>query len=201
MERERALCGAKEIGNDVYKGIQIAFAEHRGRSGATGCGSRFETMDTERDPATASRLARRNDRHDADIIGIIGPVFSTFHLRGCGSRRTYGANPPWSPPPPTRMALRQRASTCSRPIPISRTADGRWPGLRSDHLGIPATLAVLAPVGCPRPSAWERPSWSEAHLRSERRILATEWYPRGNSADLSQQLTNIRRAVHAWRPC
>lgn len=178
--------GAKEIGNDVYKGIQIAFEEHKADP-ARRVRVELETMDTDRDPATASRLAREMTAN-VDIIGIIGPVFSSTTSAVADLANSHRI--PLVTPTANSNGLAATGEYVFQANPDFESRGRAMARFAVITQGF-QRLAVLAPSDAPGRLLAEA-FMSEA-LSLGGRIVATEWYQKGTT-DLSQQLTNIRHA-------
>lgn len=178
--------GAKEIGNDVYKGIQIAFDEHAADP-TRRVRVELETMDTNRDPATASRLASEMTAN-ADIIGIIGPVFSTTTSAAAGIANAHRI--PLVTPTANSNGIAATGEYVFQANPDFESRGRAMARFAVRNQGF-QRLAVLAPSDPPGRL------FAEGFIREALvlggRVVATEWYPKGTT-DLSQELTNIRRA-------
>ena len=63
----------KQLGNEILDGIKFALTEYSKNAPVK---VTLEVMDTKRDPVTANEVIK-GFGEDADIIGVIGPVFSS----------------------------------------------------------------------------------------------------------------------------
>jgi len=176
----------KEIGREVYEGVQFAIEEFQKIHPVT-VKIRVEMKDTDRDPLVAARVAQEFTS-DPDIIGLVGPVFSniassiaeyvnergvpmltpTANTNGIASAGPYifQANPDYE----------NRGRAIARYAMIDR-------GLRK--------FGILAPS-----DTYGR-FMAEAFVSEVNRlggkVVASEWYARG-TPDLKAQLFNIRKA-------
>jgi branched-chain amino acid transport system substrate-binding protein len=177
----------KEIGNDVYNGIEFAVDQyasdptHRVRVG-------LEVRDTERDPVRAGQLVRELAR-DPEIVGIVGPVFSLSSTSAAETAQVAGI--PLMTPTATANAI-----AAIGPYVFQANPDFSMRGRAMARYAVEARgfarLAVLAPNDS------RGRSMADAFIREATalgaRVIGTEWYTRGTS-DLKSQLRALRHAA------
>ncbi len=176
----------KEIGTEVFDGIQFALEEND-KDPTAGVRVALEARDTERD----SRLAVKGVEELAampDVIGIIGPVFSTMAVTAAGSasdRRIPLISP----------TANANGIAAAGPWVFQANPDYDLRGRAMAKFAVEVkgfrTLAVLAP-GDTYAKYMAEGFVAEA-TRLGAKVLATVWYQRG-AQDLKPQLAEIRRA-------
>jgi ABC-type branched-subunit amino acid transport system substrate-binding protein len=176
----------KEIGNEVYEGILIAFDQFS-REPNNRVRVALETRDTNRDTAVTSQELQELAA-DNDVIGILGPVFSAPTLvaaRGANTHRI-----PLVSPTANTNGIAAAGSYAFQANP-DYEARGRAMARYAVMVRKCTTLAVLAP------SDSYGKYLAEGFLKGAQdlgaRVVATEWYQKGNPI-LRSQMGNIRRA-------
>ncbi|MFN0157836.1 MAG: ABC transporter substrate-binding protein [Bacteroidota bacterium] len=177
----------REIGNDVYNGMLLALEEYQAGSSRRVRVS-METRDTERDPMLASRYAQEL-AEDMDVIAIVGPVFSQTTLAAIGPANARGV--PLITPTANSNGIAVSGSYIFQANPDYENRGRAMARYAVTTRGF-RTFAVLASSdahGKPMAEAF-----SAEVIRLGGTVLTVESYQRGAS-DLSQQLSNIRRAA------
>ncbi|MGB6032393.1 MAG: ABC transporter substrate-binding protein, partial [Bacteroidota bacterium] len=184
----------KRLGNEILEGITYAVNEY-GRDPGTRVHVSLEVRDSERDAAAASR-AVEDLAADPDVVGILGPVFSSTTSSAAGPAQEMGI--PLISPTANANGLAARGEMIFQVNPDYETrgrAMARFAILKKGF----TTLAVLAPR-----DTYGR-LLAEAFMREARRleadVIALEWYVDGTS-DFKSQLHRIRRAgmLHSAEP-
>jgi len=176
----------KEIGNEVYEGIQFAIEEFvsdpLNRVRVT-----TEVRDTERDPRLAAKLAGEL-ANDPDVIGILGPVFSLSTVAAAETAKVRGI--PLITPTATANAIAATGAHVFQANPDFATRGAALARFAVQTQGY-KTLAALAPNDA------RGRAITDAFVREAvslgARVIASEWYQRG-TRDLKSQLTAIRHA-------
>lgn len=175
----------KEIGNDIYEGIQFAVDEYTAGGGRVLV--TMETRDTERDILVAGRIAQEL-ASDKDIVAIFGPVFSNeastvapfANRRGC----------PLISPTANGNGIAAVGPYIFQANPDYETRGRAMARFAVEKLGY-HVLAVLAPVNSFGKFMGE--AFAAEAIRLGATVVAIEWYERG-AADLKSQMASIRRA-------
>jgi ABC-type branched-subunit amino acid transport system substrate-binding protein len=176
----------KEIGNDVYEGVLLAFEQFASEPNKR-VKVALETRDTERDTIVATRVLQ-DLVADNDVIGLLGPVFS-----GSTSAAARAANARHiSLVSPTANA---NGIAAAGSYVFQANPDYEARGRAMAHYAVLVrkctTLAVLAP------SDSYGKYLAEGFLKEAEElgahVIATEWYQKGNPV-LRTQMESIRRA-------
>ena len=177
---------AKQITGDVYDGIEYAVDQFM-RDPFQRIKVTLVTRDTERDPATASRLVREL-ASDPGVVGIIGPVFSSSTVTAAHSAQDAGI-------PLISPTANANGIAATGPFVFQANPDYDTRGRAMARFAIQKKgfhrLAVLAPSNSYGKFLAE--SFIDEARRLGAFIVATEWYERGKS-DLSAQMRSVRRA-------
>lgn len=186
LMRSSDASAIKEIGNEVYEGIQFA-VEQMGHDPFSRIRIALDTKDTERENVVAARGAREF-AEDSSIIAVIGPVFSPTAAAAAGvlgARRL-----PMVTPTANANGIAAEGPGIFQANPDYDTRGSAMALYAVRQRGM-HTLAVLAP------SDTYGKLMAESFIREASqlgaRVIATEWYQKGMS-DLKDQLGNIRRA-------
>jgi tetratricopeptide (TPR) repeat protein len=177
----------KELGNDVYDGIVYAFEQYS-RDPAMRVRVALETRDTEREQVLAGQGVR-SLADIPDVIGIIGPVFSTTASAAAVPAQALGI--PMITPTANANGI---AATGNRIFQANPDYETRGRAMARYAITVKGfkNLAVLAP------SDTYGKYLAEGFINEAEalgvRVLATEWYSKGSS-DLKVQLSRIRRAA------
>jgi ABC-type branched-subunit amino acid transport system substrate-binding protein len=176
----------KEIGNDIYEGIQFAVEEYA-KDPATRVKVTLETRDSERDVLVATRGVQELTSDDA-IVGIIGPVFSNeaSAVASLANRRGY----PLISPTANANGIAAAGQYIFQANPDYETRGRAMARFAIEKKGY-HVLAVLAPINTFGKFMAE--AFADEALRLGAKIVATEWYDRG-AADLKSQMAGIRKA-------
>ena len=176
----------KEIGNEVYEGILLA-VEQFSTEPNNKVRVALETRDTERDTAVVSQSLQELAA-DNDVIGILGPVFSTTTLaaaRGANARRL----------PIVTPTANTNGISATGPYVFQANPDYEARGRAMARYAVAVrkctTVAVLAPSDSYGKYLAEGFLMEAQELGA--RVIATEWYQKGNPV-LRTQMQNIRRA-------
>ena len=198
QQRERVKLGAllpimkkggssqtREVGTDVYDGVQFAIEEY-GRDPTTTVKVSLQMIDTEKDPLVASRGVR-DLTSENDVIGIIGPVFSGTTSAAVGVANLRGV-------PLVTPTANANGIAAVGPYIFQANPDYEVRGRAMARYAIEVmgmkTVAVLAPIDSYGKEMAE--AFIDEATRLHALVVATEWYQRGTS-DLKMQLSNIRR--------
>ncbi|MBM2841501.1 MAG: hypothetical protein HW412_2029 [Bacteroidetes bacterium] len=176
----------KELGNDIYEGIQLAIEEYT-KNPATRVKVTPEVRDTERDVLVATLGAQELTSDDA-IVGIIGPVFSNevFGVAPLANRRGY----PLITPTANANGITAAGQCIFQANPDYETRGRAMARFAIEKRGF-RVLAVLAPINTFGKFMAE--AFAAEVLRLGAKVVATEWYEKG-AADLKSQLAGIRKA-------
>ena len=175
----------KEIGMDVYEGIQFA-VEQYSKDPSAQVKVSLQLNDTERDPIVALRKVHELAA-DEEIVAILGPVFSatTSSAAGVANQKQI----PLITPTANANGIAAEGPYVFQANPDYEVRGRAMARYAVTGLGM-TTLAVLAP------SDSYGKNMADAFIDEARRlnafVVATEWYQRGAS-DLKEQLSNIRR--------
>ncbi len=184
----------QRLGNEIFEGISYAVNEYDSDP-TTRVRVSLEVRDSERDAAVAARAVEDLAR-DPDVVGILGPVFSSTTSSAAAIAQELSI--PLVSPTANANGIAARGNMIFQVNPDYETrgrAMARFAVLRKGF----AALAVLAPR-----DTYGR-LLAEAFMREARRleatVLASEWYMDGSS-DMKSQLRRIRRAgmLHAAEP-
>ncbi len=186
LMRNAAPSALKEVGNEVYEGVQFAVDEFA-KDISTGIRVNLETRDTERDQKTAARGA--DELADlSDVVGIIGPVFSTTTVSAAGTANLRKI-------PMVSPTANANGIAAAGPYVFQANPDYATRGKAMAQYAVQVKgyheLAVLAPGDSYARSMAE--AFIDEATRLGARVVASAWYSRG-SADLKPQLSEIRRA-------
>jgi ABC-type branched-subunit amino acid transport system substrate-binding protein/outer membrane protein assembly factor BamD (BamD/ComL family) len=186
LMRNSEPSAAKEIGNEVYEGIAFAIEKY-----SKGLDRRvsveLETRDTERDTAAAIRAAEDLSA-DREVIGLIGPVFSTETFSAAAVANIRGI--PLVTPTANTNGLASVGRYVFQANP-DYDARGRAMARYAVKFRGMKTLAVLAPSDTY--ARYLAEGFVEEAGELGANVIATETYQRGAS-DLKPQLAKIRRA-------
>lgn len=175
----------REVGTDVYEGVQFAIEEY-GKDATTTVKVSLQMIDTERDPVVASRGVQ-DLTSDNDVIGIIGPVFSGTTSAAVGVANLRGV-------PLVTPTANANGIAAVGPYIFQANPDYEVRGRAMARYAIEVmgmkTVAVLAPIDSYGKEMAE--AFIDEATRLHALVVATEWYERGTS-DLKMQLSNIRR--------
>jgi ABC-type branched-subunit amino acid transport system substrate-binding protein len=177
----------KEIGTEVHEGAIFAHEEYESDP-ATRVKVFLEVRDTERKPLTAARGVQELTADD-DVIGIIGPVFSATTSAAVGVASARGV--PLITPTANTNGIAASGAWIFQANPDYETrgrAMARFAVLNKGY----RRLAVLAPIDTYGKFLAE--AFIAECTRLGATVVASEWYQRG-AADLTRQLSNIRRTV------
>ncbi|MEK9139094.1 MAG: ABC transporter substrate-binding protein, partial [Bacteroidota bacterium] len=176
----------KELGNDIFDGIQLAVEEYS-KNPATRVKVTLETRDTERDVLVATRGVQELTS-DNDIIGIIGPVFSNevLAVTSLANKRGY----PLISPTANANGIAAAGQYIFQANPDYETRGRAMARYVVERKGF-RILAVLAPINAFGKFMAE--AFAAEALRLGAKVAATEWYERGAS-DLKGQMASIRKA-------
>ena len=176
----------KELGNDIYEGIQLAVDEYS-RNPDTRVKVMLETRDTERDVLVATR-GMQELTSDEDIIGIIGPVFSNevAAVASLANKRGY----PLISPTANANGLTAAGQYVFQANPDYETRGRAIARYVVEKKGL-RMLAVLAPSNTFGKFMAE--AFAAEALWLGAKIVATAWYERG-VADLKIQMADLRKA-------
>jgi branched-chain amino acid transport system substrate-binding protein len=177
----------KQIGNDVYDGIMQAFEEY-GADPSRQVVVTPVTVDTERDPQRAT-AGVRDLADDPAVIGILGPVFSASTEAAARAAAQRGI-------PIISPTANANGIAAMGPTVFQANADYENRGKGMAQYAVAqrgfTTLAVLAPEETHGRAMGE--AFVAECLRLDARVVATEWYARGET-DLTAHLQAIRRAA------
>ncbi len=177
----------KQLGTEVYEGIQVALAEYAADP-STRMKVSLEVRDTEREPDIAANVVRELAA-DFSVIGIVGPVFSTEAMAAADAAQATGI--PLLTPTANAVGIAAKG-----PMVFQANADYDVRGRAMARYAVAkrgmTTLAVLAPEGTYATTLAN--SFVEEARALGARVVALEWYPRG-SQDLKQQFRAIRLAA------
>ncbi len=176
----------KEIGNEVFDGVQFALEEFAADP-VTRVRVAAEVRDTERDPRTAAKMVGEL-ASDPEVVGIVGPVFSQTTLAAAESAQARGI--PLVTPTATANAIAATGAFVFQANPDFETRGRAIARFAVTQQGL-TKFAVLAPND-PRGRSMAEGFTREATERGAK-VLVTEWYQRG-AQDLKSQLTSIRHA-------
>jgi ABC-type branched-subunit amino acid transport system substrate-binding protein len=175
----------KEIGTEVYEGVQFAIEEYQ-KDPTAKVKVTLDVIDTERDPLLASRGVQ-DLTNDNDIIGIIGPVFSSTTSAAVGVANARGV-------PLVTPTANANGIAAVGPYIFQANPDYEARGKAMARYAVEVhglkTLAVLAPSDTY--GRFMAEAFVNEATRLHAHVVATEWYQRGTS-DLKMQLSNIRR--------
>jgi len=184
----------QRLGNEILEGITYAVNAYGQDPGARVHVS-LEVQDSRRDAAAAARAVEEL-AEDPEVIGILGPVFSSTTSSAAGPAQELGI--PLISPTANANGLAARGNMIFQVNPDYETrgrAMARFAVLRKGF----TTLAVLAPR-----DTYGR-LLAEAFMREAKRldatVIASEWYVDGTS-DFTSHLSRIRRAgmLHSAEP-
>jgi ABC-type branched-subunit amino acid transport system substrate-binding protein/outer membrane protein assembly factor BamD (BamD/ComL family) len=176
----------KEIGNEVFDGVQFALEEFAADP-VTRVRVVAEVRDTERDPRTAAKFVGEL-ASDPEVVGIVGPVFSQSTVAAAESAQARGI--PLVTPTATANAIAATGAFVFQANPDFDTRGRAVARFAVTQQGL-TKFAVLAPND-PRGRSMAEGFTQEATERGAK-VLVTEWYQRGTQ-DLKGQLTSIRHA-------
>jgi ABC-type branched-subunit amino acid transport system substrate-binding protein len=184
--RESEPSAVKELGNDIFEGIQFAVEEYS-KNPATLVKVTLETRDTERDVLVATRGIQELTS-DNDIIGIVGPVFSNevSAVAFLANRHGY----PLVSPTANANGIAATGQYVFQANPDYETRGRAMARFAVEKKGF-RILAVLAPINTFGKFMAE--AFAAEAIRLGATVVATEWYERG-TADLKSQLSGIRKA-------
>jgi len=184
----------KEIGEEVYRGVQFALDEYL-QSSETKVKVSLDVRDTEKDPVIGAQQAR-SLIENPDVIGILGPVFSNVATSTVGMVNIYDV-PLLTPTANTNgLAGTGRYIFQANPDYENRGRASAVNAMR--NLGL-KTFAVVAPEDGVGKMMAE--GFLKELLLLGGEIIGTQWYTRGTT-DLKNQLSTLRRAgmMHAAPP-
>jgi ABC-type branched-subunit amino acid transport system substrate-binding protein len=177
----------KEVGNDIFDGILLAIEEY-GRSDQIRVAVSLESRDTRRD-TSLTRKGAEDLCDDKDIIGILGPVFSTTVSSAAGVVNAKGVSMISPTANANGLAASGRFVFQANP---DYDARGRAMARYAVTQRGMRTFGVLAPS-----DAYGK-FLAEGFMREVNllgaRIVAYAWYEHG-AADLKPQLASIRRVA------
>ncbi len=186
LMRQSPPSAMKEIGNEVYEGILFAFEQFAGEPGKR-VKVALETRDTERETTMAVQ-ALQELAGDNEVIGILGPVFSTSTL--AAAKVANARHIPLVSPTANTNGIAATGPYAFQANP-DYEARGRAMARYAVAVRKCTTLAVLAPS-----DSYGR-YLAEGFLKGAEelgaRVVATEWYQKGNPV-LRTQMESIRRA-------
>lgn len=175
----------KQLGTEVYEGVQIALAEYAADP-SNRMKVSLEVRDTEREPDAAARAVRELAA-DFGVIGIVGPVFSTEALAAAEVAQASGI--PLVTPTANAVGIAAKG-----PMVFQANADYDVRGRAMARFAVQkrgmTRLAVLAPEGTYATTLAN--SFIDEARALGARVLAVEWYARG-SQDLKSQFRVLRR--------
>jgi ABC-type branched-subunit amino acid transport system substrate-binding protein len=175
----------KDIGTEVFEGIQFALEEYQ-KDPTARVKVSLEVVDTERDPLLASRGVQELTNDDG-IIGIIGPVFSNTTSAAVGVANARGV-------PLITPTANANGIAAVGPYIFQANPDYEARGRAMARYAVQVrglhALATLAPIDTYGKFMAE--AFADEAQRLHAHVVATEWYQRGTS-DLKMQLSNIRR--------
>ncbi len=176
----------KELGNDVFEGIQFAVQEY-GKDPTTRVQVTLETRDTERDALVAMRGIQELTSDD-EIIGILGPVFSheVSAVALLANKRGY----PLISPTANANGIGATGQYIFQANPDYETRGRAMARYAIEKKGY-RVLAVLAPINTFGKFMAE--AFAAEAIRLGAKVVATEWYERG-AADLKSQIAMLRKA-------
>jgi ABC-type branched-subunit amino acid transport system substrate-binding protein len=186
LMRNEPPSAGKEIAGDINDGIEYAVEQFM-RDPYQRIRVTLVTRDTERDPATASRLVRELAA-DPTIAGIIGPVYSSTTVTAARAAQELGI--PLVTPTANANGIAATGPCIFQTNPDYETRGRAMARYAIEKRGF-HRLAVLAPSNSYGKFLAEGFVDEARHLGAY--IVATEWYERGKS-DLSSQLRSMRRA-------
>jgi ABC-type branched-subunit amino acid transport system substrate-binding protein len=184
--RKSEPSAVKELGNDIFDGIQFAVDEYS-KNPATLVKVTLETRDTERDVLVATRGIQELTS-DSDIIGIVGPVFSNEVLAVAPLANRRGC--PLVSPTANGNGIAATGQYVFQANPDYETRGRAMARFAVEKKGF-RVLAVLAPINTFGKFMAE--AFAVEAIRLGATVVATEWYERG-AADLKSQLSGIRKA-------
>jgi ABC-type branched-subunit amino acid transport system substrate-binding protein len=186
LMRNSEPSAAKEIGNEIYEGILFAFEQY-GNEPDRRVSVEFEAEDTERDSAVAMRAVEILSA-DKEMIGLIGPVFSTTAMSAAAVANVRGI--PLVTPTANADGI---ASTGKYVFQANPDYDARGRAMARYAVKIRGlnTLAVLTPTDTYARFVAE--GFIDEAVNLGANVIASESYHHGSS-DLTQQLAKIRRA-------
>ena len=185
LMRKSESSAMKEVGTEIYEGIQFALEEYQKDPSARVKVS-LEVVDTERDPLLASRGVQ-DLTNDDGIIGIIGPVFSNTTSAAVGVANARGV--PLITPTANANGIAAVGPYIFQANP-DYDARGRAMARYAVQVRGLRTLATVAPID--NYGKFMAEAFVDEATRLHAHVVATEWYQRGTS-DLKMQLSNIRR--------
>jgi ABC-type branched-subunit amino acid transport system substrate-binding protein len=176
----------KEVGNEVYDGVLYAMEEYAMDPSARVKVS-LETKDTERDPKIAARGVEEFAANK-DVVGIIGPVFTTTTTAAAGPATARGI-------PLVSPTANGTGIAAAGPYVFQANPDYEIRGRAMARFAVAVkgfrTVAVLAPSDTYAKAMAE--SFIAEATSLGARVLATSWYQH-DAMDLKPQLSSIRRA-------
>ncbi len=185
LMRQSPPSAMKEIGNEVSEGVLLAFEEYANEPNRK-VKVALEMRDTERDTARASRGVQ-DLAADNDVIGILGPVFSSSTL--AAARAANARHIPLVSPTANTNGIAAIGPYVFQANP-DYEARGRAMARYAVNVRKCSTLAVLAP------SDTYAKYLAEGFLKGAQelgaKVLATEWYQKGSPV-LRTQMEEIRR--------
>jgi ABC-type branched-subunit amino acid transport system substrate-binding protein len=176
----------QEVGTEIYEGIVFALEEYR-QDPSMRVKVTLATRDTERDPLVATR-GTDELTSDAEIIGIIGPVFSNTTSATVGLANARGV--PLVTPTANSNGIAAVGRFIFQANPDYETRGRAMARYAVNQKGL-NNLAILAPIDTYAKFMAE--AFASEALRLGANLLGTEWYERGTS-DFKIQLGNIRKA-------
>jgi branched-chain amino acid transport system substrate-binding protein len=185
MHKDPPTAG-KEIAGDVNDGIEYA-AEKFARDPSQRIRVTFLTHDTERDPATASRLVREMAA-DPGVIGIIGPMFSSTTTAAAAAAQE--SSIPLISPTANANGIAAAGSFVFQANPDYEMRGRAMARFAVEKKGF-RSVAVIAPSDAYGKVLAE--GFIDEAKRLGASVAAIEWYERGKT-DLTSQLRNMRRA-------
>ncbi len=176
----------REIGQQVYEGIQFAVDRYRSES-QHAVSITLVTRDTERDPLTAMRGVQEL-ASEKDLVGIIGPVFSSTAVTAAREAQILGV--PLITPTANANGIASVGPFVFQANPDYETRGKAMARYAVLHAGL-NRVAVLAPSDSY--GKFLANAFLEEAKRLGAQVIASEWYERGAS-DLKAQLVSIRKA-------
>ncbi len=176
----------KEIGEEVYRGVQFALDEYL-ESSETMVKVSLDVRDTEKDPVIGARQAR-SLIEEPDVIAILGPVFSNVATSTVGMVNIYDV-------PLLTPTANTNGLAATGPYIFQANPDYENRGRASAvnairNLGL-KTFAVVAPEDGVGKMMAE--GFLKEVLLLGGEVVGTQWYTRGTT-DLKNQLSTLRRA-------
>ncbi|MCZ6776579.1 MAG: ABC transporter substrate-binding protein [Ignavibacteria bacterium] len=176
----------KELGTEIYDGIVFALDEYL-QHPSVRVKVTLVTRDTERDPLVATRGTDELTSDD-EIIGIIGPVFSSTTSAAVGLANARGV--PLVTPTANSNGIAAVGRFIFQANPDYETRGRAMARYAVNQKGL-KNLAILAPIDTYAKFMAE--AFASEALRLGANLLGTEWYERGTS-DFKIQLANLRKA-------